>query len=152
MPIVAPAPKAPPRKAAAAPRPAPRNITAIRREGLESLGGVGILILSTAKQYADAGAVSLHWPNIAEEGAKLAETNDAVARGIDALCNFGPLAGLIGAALPFALQLAVNHNRLELAAARSLGVVDPEELARDFIEEIRRKAAVSGDVVAKAAA
>lgn len=152
MPISAPAPKSPPRKAPPAVRAAPRNITAVRREGLESLGGVGILICTTAKLYADAGAISLHWPNIAEEGAKLAETNDAVARGIDALCNFGPLAGLIGAALPFGLQLAVNHHRLELAAARSLGVVDPEELARDFIEEVRRKASVTGDVVAKAAA
>jgi hypothetical protein len=151
MAILPAAPKAPPRKAAPVKPQAPRSLTAVRREGLESLGGVGILILSTAKQYADAGAVSLHWPNIADEGAKLAETNDAVARGIDALCNFGPMAGLIGAALPFALQLAANHGRIDPGAAKSLGVIEPDDLARDFIDEIKRKAAVTGDVVRAAA-
>src|ERR1700679_1838278 len=99
MPIVPAAPKAPPRKPVPAKPQPPRSITAVRREGLESIGGVLILLASTAKQYADAGAVSLHWPNIADEGAKLADPNEPVARGIDALCNFGPMAGLIGAVL-----------------------------------------------------
>src|ERR1700722_2692479 len=126
MPIAAAPPKAPPRKAVPAKPQPPRSITAARREGLESIGGVLILLASTAKQYADAGAVSLHWPGIAEEGAKLAETNEAVARGIDALCNFGPMAGLIGAALPFALQLAANHGRIDWGSAKALGVIEPE--------------------------
>ena len=147
MPVVAASPKPPPRKQAPAKPQPPRSITAARREGLESIGGVLILIASTAKQYADAGAVSLHWPGIAEEGAKLAETNDAVARGIDALCNFGPMAGLIGAALPFALQIAANHGRIDWGSAKALGVIEPEALARDFVDEIKKKAAVNGDVV-----
>jgi hypothetical protein len=72
------------------------------------------------KQYADVGAVSLHWPKISEEIAKLADTNEQVASLVDPLMKVGPYAGIITAVMPFAVQIAVNHGRVTAGAMGSV--------------------------------
>lgn len=84
------------------------------REGMVAqLGMFAQVPLLATKQFADAGAVGLHWPKIAHELAVLAESQEAVANVIDPLIRVGPYAGLIAAVLPLAMQLAVNHNRIK---------------------------------------
>jgi hypothetical protein len=72
--------------------------------------------LLATKQYADAGAIGLHWPNVAEELATLAESQPAIAKFIDPLIKAGPYTGLVMAILPFAAQIAVNHGRISAGA------------------------------------
>jgi len=69
--------------------------------------------LVATKQLADAAAIGMHWPKLAHEIAVLAETQEAVANVIDPLMKVGPFAGLIAAAIPLAMQLAVNHGRMK---------------------------------------
>jgi hypothetical protein len=52
----------------------------------------------------------MHWPNVAEEVAKLADSQPAIAKFVDPLLQVGPYAGLITAVLPMVLQLMVNHG------------------------------------------
>ena len=87
-----------------------------RAEAVMSLGQLGQVPLIALKQYADAGAISLHWPKISEEIATLAETQPAIANLIDPLLQVGPYAALVTAVLPFILQIGVNHNRIQPGA------------------------------------
>lgn len=84
--------------------------------------------LLMAKQPADAGALSQHGPNIAHELALIADTNEGVAAFLDRLTTVGPYAGLVKAALPLALQLAVNHKRLGSQFTGTMGIMDPADL------------------------
>jgi hypothetical protein len=85
---------------------------------------VQVPLLAT-KQYADAGAVSLYWPKIATEVAKLAEENENIGKLIDPLMQIGPYSALIAAILPFVLQIGVNHGRF---APGSMGTVPASTL------------------------
>jgi hypothetical protein len=68
------------------------------------------------RQYADAGTIGLHWPNISEELATLAETQPVIANFVDPLIKVGPYTGLVMAILPFFTQIAVNHGRIPAGA------------------------------------
>jgi hypothetical protein len=81
--------------------------------------------LLATKQYADAGALGLHWPNIAHEVAELAESQEAIANLIDPLMKVGPYTALVAAVLPFFMQIAVNHGRV---APGSMGTVPASSL------------------------
>lgn len=123
-----------------APPPVVRNVTAAgkpkatkesqstkdRTEALVGLGQLAQVPLLATKQYADAGAVSLYWPNVAKEIAVLADTNEQIAKLIDPLIQVGPYTALIAAALPFVMQIAVNHK---LVQAGAMGTVPGESLA-----------------------
>lgn len=84
-----------------------------REEMVAQLGMFAQVPLLATKQFADAGAIGVHWPKIAHEVAVLAESQEAVANAIDPLIKVGPYAGLIAAVLPLAMQIAVNHNRIK---------------------------------------
>lgn len=101
-------------------------LTAKRADALNGFGQLAQVPLLALKQYADAGAVSLYWPNVAGEIAKLAETQDQIAKLVDPLIQIGPYTGLITAILPFALQIAVNHGRVTPGA---MGTVPKDSLA-----------------------
>jgi hypothetical protein len=102
------------------------DIITARKEAVASLGQFAQIPLMITKQYADVGAVQLHWPKVSEEIAKLASTNDQVAKIVDPLMQVGPYAGLIAAVMPFVMQLAANHGRVTPGAA---GTVSPVTLS-----------------------
>ena len=102
------------------------TITDKRTQALTDLGGFAQVPLIALKMHADAGTVSLHWPKVAKEIALLADDFEQVARLVDPLMKVGPYAGLIAAALPFLLQVGVNHNRVPAGA---MGTVPASTLA-----------------------
>lgn len=94
------------------------------------LGGFQLAALGavTLGQFADSGAISMHAENISHEVAVLAEDNDAFAASIDSFLKVGPYAALIGAVLPLALQLLVNHNLIPQKFIPGGQVVPPDML------------------------
>lgn len=117
----APAAKSTPNKASGkATAATASDVTKSRAEAVTSLGQFAQLPLMITKQYADVGALSLHWPKISEEIAKLADTNEQVASLVDPLMKVGPYAGLIATVMPFAVQIAVNHGRVTAGAMGSV--------------------------------
>ena len=99
-----------------------------RREGVEGLGQAASLILLVRKQFADAAAVGMHAPPIAEEMAKIADSNDTWAKWLDYFSMTGPYAGLVKASLPLMLQIMANHGTIPTEAGAALGVVSPRTL------------------------
>jgi len=87
-----------------------------REEAVAGFGQLAQAPLIALRQYADAGAIGLHWPKISHEIAALADSQEQVARLIDPLIKIGPYTGLITAILPFVLQIGVNHGRVPAGA------------------------------------
>lgn len=142
MPITA-APAAPPARKTSAP-PARKTVTSKLAEREEAIGGLGQIaqgILITTRQYADAAAIGLHFPNVAHEIAKLADTDERIAKIVDPLLQVGPYAGLLTAILPLVMQFAVNHGR---GQAGIMGTVAP-----DALESSMKTAVMKAAVAAK---
>ena len=99
-----------------------------RREGVEGIGQAAALILLVRKQFADAAAVGIHAPPIAEEMARIADGNDTWAKWLDYFSMTGPYAGLVKASLPLMLQIMANHGTIPPEAGAALGVVSPKTL------------------------
>jgi len=112
----APPPKSTPNTSAAGTGgkalPTPR-LTKEREEAVAQLGMFAQVPLMATKQLADAATIGIHWPKVAKEVAKLAETQEPVANLIDPLIKVGPYAGLIAAVIPLIMQIGVNHGRLK---------------------------------------
>ena len=126
MPIVSTPP--PSHGTAKKPLPARAPKKSMQEEREEAVAGFGQLAqapLIALRQYADAGAIGLHWPRVAHEIASLAESQPQIARLIDPLIRIGPFTGLITAILPFVLQIGVNHKRIPAGA---MGTVPAESL------------------------
>jgi hypothetical protein len=126
--------KAPPRKRAASPAKAavavPEEQTQLQKR-TEGLMGLGQLIQGGCMmfgQYADAGAIGTHFPNLGVELAKAADSSEVIAKPIDFLIELGPYAGLIAAGMPLVLQLMANHRMLNAGMLMGQGVVSPEVL------------------------
>lgn len=83
---------------------------AARQEALEGFGQLAQVPLIATKQYADAAAIGMYWPNISKELAVLAEQQPVIANFIDPLIQVGPYTGLVTAVLPLVLQVMVNHG------------------------------------------
>jgi hypothetical protein len=96
------------------------EITKARTEAVTELGQFVQLPLMLTKQYADVGAISLHWPKISGEIGKLAATNEQIAKLVDPLMTVGPYAGLITAVMPLVAQIAVNHGRVSAGVANTV--------------------------------
>lgn len=109
--------------------------TAARTAALEGIGQLIQLPLIITRQHADAGAVGLHWPSVAQETAKLAETQPKVAQVVDLLLRVGPYAGIIAAVLPFAVQIGVNHGRVAPGAMGSVPAVTLESQVQASIAQ-----------------
>jgi hypothetical protein len=108
------------------PKVASQTVKQKREEAINGFGQLAQAPLLAFKQYADAGAIGVHWPNVASEIASLAETQPAIASFIDPLIKVGPYTGLVAALLPFALQIGVNHGRM---AAGAMGTVPANSLS-----------------------
>lgn len=91
-----------------------------REEAINGLGQLAQAPLLAIRQYADAGAIGLHWPGVAKELAGLADTQPVIARFVDPLIKAGPYTGLVMAVLPFATQVLVNHGVIPAGAMGSM--------------------------------
>jgi hypothetical protein len=140
---------APPiKRTPAAPKPAAKTSrTEIRTEAIGGLGQIAQAILVATRQYADAGAVGMYFPNVAAEVAKLADHEEKIARLIDPLLQVGPYTGLLAAVLPFAMQIAVNHGRIQPGV---MGTV-PADMLDAQMQTVVTKAAVEAKRAQKAA-
>lgn len=104
------------------------------RQGVLGLFQVAAVPLSVAGMksdaaMADAVAIGMHAPTIADAVHQLATENVGVANALDKLLKAGPYAALISAVVPLAVQIATNHNAIPVGVAGSLGAQDPRALA-----------------------
>lgn len=138
---------------AAVKKAAPVSKNAERADALNGLGQLAQVPLIATRQFADAGAVSLYWPNIAKEIANLADSQEAVANLVDPLIKVGPYTALVAAILPFFVQIAVNHNRMAPGAmgtvpATMLSAQVETQLAQAELEALRMQAQAEGAAAA----
>lgn len=148
MPIDMSAAKAPPRRTSAGSKPrvlAPpaKTIRDMREEGLQGLGQLAQGILMMGQQYADAGAVGMHFPAVATELANLADQYEVIAKPIDILIQTGPFAALIAAGLPLVMQIAANHKLIDAERTIGSSVVPPEVLESQMKANISRMQAAA---------
>ena len=106
--------------------PPPADKQAERSDGLQGYAAIGQAILIGTRQYADAGAITVFFPKLADEVAKLAATDERVAGWIDPIIQAGPATAVIAAALPLVMQFAVNHGWMKPGG---MGTVSRETLA-----------------------
>jgi hypothetical protein len=103
---------------------------------------LGSAIAVMTGNYADAGACELHGPHISAELAKMAEGNEKLAAFLDGGKQISPYLGLALALMPFAMQIAANHGRIDGGKADGFaGVTDPATLAARVKAEIDTKRA-----------
>lgn len=127
-----------------APRPTRRtNARAARtaapdyRQGVSGLLQIPAFVLASAGRLNpalefDGIAVATHTPAIAEALNSLALEEPRVAAVLDKILTVGPYGALLGALVPLAAQIAVNHKRLP---AGTLGAMEPEALKSALIGE-----------------
>lgn len=124
--------------------PAPEKRASVKQKAREeAANGVGQILAfgcMVAGQLADAGAIGLHWPNVAHEAAAIAETDEKMAKGLDYLLEVGPYGNLIVVVLPLVGQLLANHHIVKPEALAGAGVVHPEALEADVKAEMARRA------------
>lgn len=151
MPL-AEAPKAPPKKPARHRAPVVRQsqsaITDAREQALNGFGQIIAFGCVMRGNFADAGAIAEYGPPISHEIAVIGQDNPQVAHWLDYLTASGPYAKVIALALPFGLQLAVNHGKLEAKQVAALGIVEPEELASNARANADKMAETKADLSA----
>jgi hypothetical protein len=106
--------------------PTQSTVNKDRAEALAGLGQLAQVPLIATKQYADVGALSMYWPNVAKELANLADSQEQIAKFIDPLIQIGPYTGLITALLPLVMQVGVNHG---IMAPGGMGTVPASTLS-----------------------
>lgn len=109
-----------------------------RTEGLNGIGQLGQGLCLMFGQYADAAAIGMHWGPVASELAKIADSNETVAKPIDFLIEVGPYGALVEAALPFVLQILANHKLIKAEAMLGSNVVTPEVLDAQMKAQVMR--------------
>lgn len=77
---------------------------------------------------ADAAALVMHAPPIAEALHQLACDRPEVARVLDVVLSVGPYGAVLAACLPLVVQVLHNHGAIERKMAHALGAVPKEEL------------------------
>jgi hypothetical protein len=110
----------------------PKSTKELRLEAVNGIFQIGQFACLAFGQFADAGAIGLHGPGMAQETVELADQNPKIAKYVDLLIEVGPYAGLIGAALPFIAQLMVNHGLFKAEAFANAGVVSPDSLESEM--------------------
>lgn len=114
-----------------------------RTEGLNGLGQLAQGLLLMTGQYADAAAVGMHLGGIATEVAKIADSNETVAKPVDFLIEVGPYGALIQATVPFVLQILANHKVIKADALMGSNVVPPDVLDAQMKAQIMRTQALA---------
>lgn len=143
MPLVNNSSGPPPRKSAPKPKTSAPNPAKVQSEREDAVNGVFQMLsvgLVVANQWADAGAIEIHGPNVSRETVKLAEKYEKVGNAIDALASVGPFTAIIGAMMPLVLQIAANHKRIPAEKLGALGVKDPRILESEMRTAAQRQA------------
>ena len=127
------------------PRPAAAPKRASGKQNLreEAANGIGQMLAFGAMvsgNLADAGAIGMHWPDMAHEAAVIAETDSTMAGLLDKLLEVGPYGKLIILGLPLVAQVLVNHRLVKPEAMAGAGVVHPDALAAQVKADMARKA------------
>jgi hypothetical protein len=133
----------PPAKKISAPRKPVENPDKIQQDREDALNGMwtaASAFCMMGNQWADAGAISSHGPNISKEAATLSMKYEKVGNALDALANVSPFANLIGAVLPMVMQIAANHKMVPANALAGIGVKDPGVLESQMRVEAQRQA------------
>lgn len=107
-------------------------------DGLLQLTQFGCLAFGN---FADAGAIGVFGPPMANEVVKLAKENSKVASKVDLLIEVGPYAGLVAATIPFLAQLLVNHKVFKAEQFGNAGVMEPEMLETRMRTQVLHRAA-----------
>lgn len=130
----------------AAPRPTNRRrntttrtraATPNYRDGVQGLLQIPAFILASAGRINpaleyDGIAVATFAPAIADAVHSVAVEEPRVAAVLDKILSVGPYGALLGALVPLAAQIAVNHKKLP---AGTLGTTEPEALKNAFSGE-----------------
>lgn len=109
-----------------------------REEAVNGIFQVGQLVCILSKNWADAGAIETHAPNVSRETAALGARYEKVGTTLDALAQVGPFTAIIGAVVPLILQIATNHNKIPADKVASFGVVSPEVLETQAKMQMQR--------------
>lgn len=105
-------------------KPAPKKATGRGqtdyRPGILGIAQLAAVPLSFTYP-ADATAIAIHMPPIAEALNDLAAARPEVAAALDKVLSMGPYGALLAACVPLAVQLLHNHNLLDEKVATTLG-------------------------------
>jgi len=117
----------------------PEKVRQDREDALNGLWTAAAAFCMMGNQWADAGAISQHGPNVSKEAAALSLKYEKVGNALDALANVSPFANLIGAVMPMVMQIAANHKMVPAAALAGIGVKDPGVLESQMRVEAQRQ-------------
>lgn len=117
----------------------PEKIAKDREDALNGLWTAAAAFCMMGNQWADAGAISQHGPNVSKEAAALSLKYEKVGNALDALANVSPFANLIGAVMPMVMQIAANHKMVPAQALAGIGVKDPGVLESQMRVEAQRQ-------------
>lgn len=128
-------PKSPPPRPGAGPRPkrGTAGKTSPKTGGLTDyrpgINGIGQMLAFGISfgAPADAAAIMVHTPGIAEALNNLAAVKPEVAAVLDRLMTAGPYGEIMMAVVPLVVQILCNHNRVP---AGMLGSVPADELIK----------------------
>jgi hypothetical protein len=83
---------------------------------------------------ADAAAITIHAPNIAEALDQLAQERPEIAAVLDRVLQVGPYGVLIAAVAPLALQVLTNHGVIPIGV---MGTQHPQTLVANFMPGVQ---------------
>lgn len=118
------------------PKEEPRTINEERKEALDGIWQLAQWGCLCFGQFADAGAIGQHGPNLSAQVMELVDKNAKLAKKLDILIEVGPYTGIIAAALPFLAQIAVNHKLVKAERFANAGVVHPEALEAQMKQQL----------------
>lgn len=95
-------------------------------------GALAVAGMQNPVYAADARAVTIYAPGIAEALDQLAKERPEVAAVLDRVLAVGPYGIVIAAVTPLILQILTNHGRIPPGTA---GTVPPAELIADLMVE-----------------
>lgn len=133
-----------------------KSVHELRQEAVEGIGQIAGLGCIMVGWFSDAGAINMHWPDVASEAADMADANEGVAKAVDMLLQIGPWAGMVTALMPLVLQCLVNHRVLPADKLAGANVVKPEVLesqvktamAQQAIEAMRQQRQAEAELAA----
>jgi hypothetical protein len=85
---------------------------------------------------ADAAAITINTPPIADAINELAHEDAQVAAILDKLLVVGPYGALLAATMPLIAQIVTNHRASVLPITQAFGAVDPERLVATLVDNI----------------
>jgi hypothetical protein len=112
-------------------------------DSVNSIFQIAAVALSMTGQTADAFAVTLHGEGIAAGIVQAAETDPFMAKVVAFCQKGGPYGAILTAALPLALQIGINHGKVDDSAVKMMPgkLYTVEGLAKKAAEDTEAAAA-----------